>query len=350
MSTAIAERREAQEPILFSVTEKTIAESFAGYMKLKVNGIDDKAGLATVKSARMDVVHARTSVEKTKTKMNEEAQKQIKRNGAEAKKLLDLLAPIEAHLLAQQTAVEVEIARIKQEKEDALFEVRSQRMQEVGGSLSDTAMRFMTEIEFEGELDKARVAKVQRERAAAEEAEAAHKRDLERQAEEARNKAERERLAAERAELERMRAEQAAIQKAEQDKLDAIRREQQAAQAKIDAEKKRIADAEAAKLRAAEIEKAKVEAAERARVETEQRLAREAKAKADRDAADEAARIRAEKLRPAKERLLAFANSVEQLAVPDIWSHDDAPISMTAVHDCLSRAADEIRAMTEKIK
>src|SRR6185369_15023280 len=95
----------------------------------------------------------------------------------------------------------------------------------------------------------------------------------------------------------------------------------------------------------AQLEQARKDAAEKARVETEQRLAREAKEaqeKADREAA---AKLRAEQLKPAKDRLLAFADQVEQLGIPDIWSGTDVKVSLDAAHNILKRAADEFRVL-----
>lgn len=151
-----------------------------------------------------------------------------------------------------------------------------------------------------------------------------------REAEEARLRAEREaeeaRLRAERAELEAERARQ----KAEQDKIDAARRE-------VEAEQKRLADIEAARLRKIEDERIAAEAAERARIETEARIAREAAEK-------EAARLKAEALKPDREKLLAVADQVRDIRHVATVSSD--PFAMKAavlVADVLTQAERQIR-------
>lgn len=136
--------------------------------------------------------------------------------------------------------------------------------------------------------------------------------------------------------------------KAEQAKLDRQRQEQEAAQAKIDAEKKRLADEEAARVRAAELEKAKAEAAEKARLDAiaeQERKDAEAKAAAGREAAELA---RLEALRPDREKIGIFADTIERLEIPAL--SDVAGNAHAEIAKALAIAAAAIRTVGTRLK
>jgi hypothetical protein len=127
-----------------------------------------------------------------------------------------------------------------------------------------------------------------------------------------------------------------AEQRAAQERIDAERRV-------VEAERKRLADAEAARQRAAEIEQARIEAAERAKRETEARIAREALEAKQREEAAEATRKRAEALRPDREKLLAVADAVLAVQVPQV--SPEASRAAAKVADVLASAVGQIRAI-----
>lgn len=147
----------------------------------------------------------------------------------------------------------------------------------------------------------------------------------------AKRKAEEEALAAERARLEEIQRQQ----KAEADRLAA--------------EKKKLDDERLARERAAELEKAKAEAAEKARIEAERKHAEqqakekaEAEAKAAREKAAaevaEAAARKKEAERPQREKLATVADKVDAIDVPEGPGAD-------AVNAELERCAFQIRAI-----
>ena len=220
---------------------------------------------------------------------------------------------ITRHELAALTARESEIAqlaaeymplKIKREAEEAKQRIIQQRMQALAavGVIDTINPGQWTEEQYQAELLKATAAWQEKQRLEAEAAEIRRKQELE--------------LAAERERLAKIKAEQdaeAARQKAESDRLAEERRQ--------------IEAKEAEQRRQAELAKAREEAAERARIETERRLAREeaerkaaeqraaeeAKAKAERE---EQARLKAEAERPHREKLLAVADAVLAINVP----------------------------------
>lgn len=195
----------------FSPTDTAIAELAEAYLPLRISDLDDTAGYAKVHCARMDIKGKRVAVEKVRRELKADSLSYGRKVDAEAKRLTSLLAPIEAHLLEQERAIDDEKERVK------------------------NAARLKAEAE-------ARV------KAEAEEAE----RKTVQEAEAARLRAEQEKIDAERRAMEEERARIAEEQKAAQDRIDAERRV-------LEAEQKQLVDIESARLRAAEMEKVKAE-------------------------------------------------------------------------------------------
>lgn len=316
---------EMVKQIDLTVAEDAITALADEYMGLVVNGIDDKRGLAVVHEARMVVKRKRIAIEKQRKSLNEDALAWQRTVNAEAKRLTELLAPIESHLEEQESIVEREKARLQQvaeEQRQAIIRERLKLLFDLDAVMLAEDVARLSASEFAALLGaKTAEKKVRDEQAAL--AEAERRRIAEQQRVEA------GRLAQEKMELDRQRKEQeaaaAAAKKIEDDRLaaermelDRIRREQAEAQAKIDAERKRIADEEAARQRAIELEAAKAKAAEQARqqaIEEQQRAAAEAKAKAE---AEELEQKRIEALRPDHEKLMAVADAVTAIAVPPV--------------------------------
>lgn len=181
---------------------------------------------------------------------------------------------------------------IAQERVDALAKV--------GVAIPFQSAKFMEELDYNSllitstesfKIEQARIAEERRKDAERIEAENKVR------AEEAK------RLAAERAELEKARAEEAkkkqeqeAILRAEREKVEAERRELE--KWRIETEHK------------AAVERAKKDAAEKAVREAQEKAEREAKEKAEAEQrAKEEAELQ-ERLRPDKEKLIAYANSL----------------------------------------
>lgn len=341
------------ELIKFHVADAAIAELSAKYAPLKVNGVHDQAGLAAVHEARMTVKGLRVDVEKTRVALKADALEYGRKVDAEAKRLIGLLTPIESRLEEEETAVAREKERMKEEerrKKQAALQVRIDALDACRAFANATAVAEMSEEQFAAFLKEAQ-AKYQQKLADDAEAErlrraedarlAAEREELQRQreAQEAEAKARRE--AAEKREAE-MRAELAKAKAAQEEEAKRVRDEQEAERRKLEAER-----------RAIELEKAKAEAAEKARLETEARIAREkaeaeenarrAKAEAElRAAAIEAARVRAEALRPDREKLLKVADAVEALEIPKVGN--EAIDAAEHIGDILRDAAEAIRS------
>jgi phage-related minor tail protein len=307
----------------FTVQDVAIAKMREEYMPLTIAGVDDKEGADAVHKARMHCVKSRTSTDKVAKELNAEAKAWIATVNGEAKRIIGLLAPIEEHLKSEEARIEAEIQEIATQK---------WREEEAARQAAEEAER--AKVKAEQDAAAAKLAAERAEFAAAQ-----------RVAFEAQRKAE-EAMAAERAAIEESRRKlqeaqqaEAARIKAEQDRIAAAQR---AEQEKIEAERRNVAEekarlerVEANRLAAIETERVAAERAERERVETEARKAREAEEA-------EAARVRAEALKPDAEKLLTVASCVRGIDVPAM-STQEGMSAAVRVNLILDRAAAEIR-------
>lgn len=347
MSTITIDAPKTTRPelIAFNQRAEEIASLAEQYLPLKIHGLEDRKGYELVHAARMNLVKFRTAIEAKRKELKADSLEYGRQVDAAAKVMTAQIAPIEAHLEAEESVVIAERDRVKREAElakAAALQKRMDALAEAGATINSFLVEGMTEPQFAETLAKAQEAKAERERLA----------EAERQriaAEAEARRLEAEALAKERAELAAQRKAQEAEATAFAERQAAITRQQEAEAARIRAEQQKLIDAENAQNRIAEMEQARKEAAEKSRIETEQRLADEArrkqdaaekaaaKAKADADA-KERKRAKEEAKRPYREKLEAVAAAVEAIEVPRGPGDDD----VTAI---LRQAAIEIRAI-----
>jgi hypothetical protein len=383
----------AISPIEFEATKDELRALVAGFAELTVAGVNDKEGIAAAREARIKLKNLRTSIEKRRKELKADSLEYGKRVDGVAKELTAIIEPEEKRLEHEESIVKREqerLAKLAEEQRRAKIQARLRDLQLCGKSYLESDIADLSDEDF-AELLKAEQADKQRRDEESAEAERKRK-----EAEEA-NRLEREKLAKEKGELERKQAaaeerlkrmqarmellaqagfvhqytgdqladmlptdweevlETARQQKAKRDrkaaeeqaKLDRQRKEQEEAQAKIDAEKKRLADEAREQERQAELEKAKAEAAEAARVEAERRAeqaAAEAKAAAE---AAERERQRIELLKPDHEKLLAVADAISLIDRPDV--SPSAQLAADEVDAILDDAAARIREVANKL-
>lgn len=314
------------QPISFEVQLEMIQELALEYMPLAILDVNNKEEVERVHKAKMTCVKLRTGIDKRRKELKDSALMYGRKVDGAAAQLTEALAPIEEHLKNEAGKVQREKERIEKEAEErreSMVRGRLQLMADAGRLCVATDVSYLSEEEFQADLHKAVKAKLARDEEAA--AAAAEQARINEE-----NRIEAARIAKERAELEQQRAEQAA------------------AQAKIDAANKAIADAEAAALRAAEIEQAKREAAEKARLDAI--VEQERKVEAERVAAVEAQREqdRIEELRPDREKIMRFADSIAGLVVPVLSGKAKAAAGEIA--QALLDAETRIRAAAGKLK
>ena len=360
----LVEPEAATGVIKFATSTAVIADLAAKYLPLKVAGLNDKHGLTVVHAARMEIKTLRVDVARRRVELKAGALQFGRDVDAEARRLTALLEPIETHLEKQEQIVADEKERIRLADLAAkrlITDTRLKALTEIGvmanpmtiADMPDDAFaRYVAEERQQYEVRESnraaqeaeakRVAQVERDRLAAEQVERARL-----------AKIESDKLAAERAELERQRVEQEAAEQerrmiedarleTERIKLEHQRKEQVESQRRIDAENKRLADAEAERVRAVELERLRVETAERTRIETEQRIASEKAAAEAKAAADKLAAERLEAVRPDREKLLTFADTVSQLEIPEF-------LTTVAIENDVQRILDNAAVLIRRV-
>ena len=280
-------------------------------------------GRSDIKSLAYKVARSKTVIDSFGKDVIADWKKKTDNINAYRKRARDFLDPLRDRVRKPLTDWEAEQERINAEKE-AAEQARIQDMIDslalVGcimpffdlATMTDEAFTVLyAEKKAAFEAEQARIAEEKRI-----EAERLEKERLEREAET-------KRLAIERAELDKIKAEQEAERKRlkeEQDKIDAEKRKAE----RIAFEKQALENARIAAEKATK-EKADREAAEKA--------AAEAKAK------DEAER--AEKLRPDREKLLSFANSLLEIRAPEVSDTRAQGVADTAIAE-IYRIANRI--------
>lgn len=342
MSTAILEAPNTSV-VKFNVTDAEIAKLREQYLSLTINGIEDKAGFKAVYEARQVVKKTRVGLEKHAKQLKADALAWQRKVNEEEKRVVSELEAIEAHLQAEEDKIEAEKERIRQEAiavENKKLQDRIDQLAAYGFGVDANLLKSIDDESFQSVLANAKAEFDKEQVRKAEEAAAA---------EEARIKAE-----AERKELEELRAKQAEAERIlreneereERERLEAKEREEKAALQRL-REKMQpfrelgmIYDAESEALvyngltvlvealqeddtdemyanvkEAIDAMKKEAEEKQQAALEAAKKEAA-AKALAEKEAADKAAKEEADRqaaLRPDKEKLEAFANSLGKI-------------------------------------
>jgi hypothetical protein len=309
----------AAQVIVLGVTDETIEAMSGRVLAMKIIGVADKDGLALMKATQRECQKARTSIDKSHEELKRETLKYGQALDAERRRLQAKLAPLESHCVNAVAAVQAELDAIAKSEADRVYKIRVDLMSAAGGQYQETILRAMSEAQFHASVQMAsEKTKAAAERAAADKAAAEERqRQADEQAEA--NQRQREELAVCQAAFDKRQAEQQAI-------FDAQHKAQQEVEAKLIAESQRLARLEAA--RVAEVDRKRIadEAAAQAVIDTEARLQREAQEREDQRLADEAAARRAELLKPAKAKLLRFADRILKLEAPTIDGEVDQAV------------------------
>jgi hypothetical protein len=349
IATAIA-RYDANDALIGKLSQE--------FMPLVIKSLDDKESFEAVHKARMAMVKLRTGIEGQRKEFNEDAVKYKKAVDKEAKRLTDLAAPIEEHLTAQENIVTAEKQRIKEKAEREAAEKLQARV---------NRLQFDLGMKFDGQhyrlssdpagyaVPHALISALKDE-------------DFEKICAEiyAKIHAEKERLAAIEAKRKEEEAEKERLRKAEDERLTKIAKEQAEAQAKIDADNKRIAE-ENAKIEAEkkaiqdkkdadEREKKRLADLEQARIDGEAKAKAdvEAKAKADQEEKERTeAEIKAKTerelaLRPDRQKILEFVTMLETLVLPEMKTEEGLLIRKEIADD-IGKLAKRIRKAVREL-
>lgn len=343
--------------VKFNVTDAEITRMKEEYLPLTINGIEDKAGLKKVYESRQLVKKTRTALVKHADEMKETAIAWQKKVNVEKNRVVGELEAIEAHLQAEEdkiAAAKEEIRLAEEKAKQERIQSRIDRLAQYGYAIDINFLQSLADEQFENvvasakvEYDKEQAAKAELERLQIEQ-EATEKRERE---------ALEQKLKEEREALDRMRKEQEekelAIQKQQQElkeQADKIARLEKEAEDKRQAEikkqmevafKQRIAmlnalgmnysfrddgyifqdvyvsDLELKTLNTLDfvslVEKITPVIELRKKEEADKQAEKDRLRKLEEEKVAEAERLRIEALRPDKEKLTVFANSLDSI-------------------------------------
>jgi len=237
--------------------------------------VADKETRKVANERRLVWVKRRTTLDKARKRLGEEARRRIELINQTAKEFQSLFDPAEEHLREQIEAYDAAIAKAEQDKLDAAWRAKHERLMAAGLDLPRVYVESLSDADIDAKIREAeetrRLREAEEARLAAEKAEA--ERRTKEQAEAIRKEA--ERIAAERAELER--------EKAELERLRHLLQSEQEAEARP-------------KLEEEQVRQAKPEA---------NRLASEA---------TDAALLKSELLKPDREKLMQFADTIGRMS------------------------------------
>lgn len=101
--------------VKYDITDAVIEKMRENYMPLKISGINDKENFTAVHEARMVVKNHRVRVEQRRKELKVDALEYGRRVDGEAKRIFNLLEPIEKHLQMEENRITEEKERIKEE-------------------------------------------------------------------------------------------------------------------------------------------------------------------------------------------------------------------------------------------
>lgn len=318
MQTDLLEPPIDMNVVKLNVTDQEIAKMKADYLPLKIKGIEDKAGLKAVYDARQIVKKTRVGVEKHAKDLKESALAWQRKVNTEKDRIVGELETIESHLQSEEDTIAAEKERLRieaEKKEQAIVQARVDQLTQYGYEINIHFLKSLSEADF---LAVVATAKSEYEKQLAGKAEEKRLAD-----------AEAARLKAEREELQRLREQQAEAQRVINENNARIKKEQEEKDAAIRAEQKKIEDdkramelqkeqAAEAKRREEEMKLAREQAAEAARLKAIEDSVREAKEKAEAERLAKEEENRQLALRPDKEKLQSFANTLSALQLPDV--------------------------------
>lgn len=296
MSTELIESPEVEKLAPITKVEAQISRMRKEYSRLKILGVEDREGFNKVSTARKEVKAVRVQVEKERKSLVDDAVKWQRQVNEVAKGITIQLEEIESSLEEMEKAHIAEKERVKQEAERQRKEKIQNRIQvvmsisgmqfngiiysigsasiyqsEVEG-LSDTDFQSKVE-ELETEYQIVLAHRLEEEKRAKEESDRLEAQRKEQEAAAAELKRQQEELEAEKRRI----ADEQAAKEAE------MKRQQAEAEAELKRQREELEAKEREHKRQEELEAARKEASEKARIEAEFKAKQEADAKAEAD-------------------------------------------------------------------
>lgn len=313
---------------------EALAEACTG---LKIEGLEDRAGMKKVSDARKSLKTKRVELTKQGKGMRDGLTAINRFISAKEKELIGIIQPVEDELQAEEDRIESErqrIVREAEERENARIQGRVDKLLQYGRQVDIAELRGLSDETFELLVEKAK-----------EEWEAEQ---------EDKRKAEEERLA-----YEQRLADEREQLRIQQEKLEQERKKMREQQEAMEAEKRQIEEqkqaaererleAEELKRRTEELEKAKAEAAEKARLEA---IAEQQRQDDERKAAEEKRKQAAERKaarQPDKVKLQNYLIELANVVAPEMKT-DDGQRGLKVVKDKLSDMLEQCKSLIEQM-
>lgn len=333
MNQTLVEQKESfieQELKKFNVVEAELSALADAGRGLTINGINDKEGLEKVKRSRIAIKNERVRIEKAGKSLRDQANAFNKAVLSKEKEYLAIITPVEDSLAAEEKKVADELARIEREKQEAVqrkIQSRIDALAKVGHVIDFSIVSSLSDEDYESRLAEATEEYTKEQQAIADAKEAA--------------RIESERLAAVAAEqakekkrLEELAAEQLRKEREMELQQEKLRLQQEAVEKQKYWQEQQIVREQEAK---AKYEKELAEAEVRAKERVEQDLKDKA-----------AAEARRAELAPDKDKLIALAETLDQLPMPSL-SIDDAEKVLTNVKGLIGKVSAYIHDQVTKL-
>jgi colicin import membrane protein len=329
----------------FEKTKEDLILFVADYKNLVVNDETFEES----KKARIVLRDMRYRIQATEKKNTEKLNELKNFNWERSKELIEILTPVESNIDDGIKAIEKRKAEIKAQKEREENERIQQRVNSLlnfGHIISFHDAKAMPEEDYQALLGHAEAEWIKEQEAIAQ---AKAEEEKQRLAELERVRLEREEFDRQKAEFAKREQELKVLREKElqeqRDREAKIKAEQDRKEAELKAEREKLE----AEKRAIELEKSKGEAAERARIEAENKVKREAEEKVERERQAEIEAKRQEALKPDKDKILTYLNSLDQMPGPDV-SQDESKVFMKLVYTNLDLLVARFRREVETLK
>lgn len=294
-------------------------------LAIQVSSADDKTAMAAAREARLELKGIRVAAEKARKRLKEDSLRKGRAIDGIYNMLEFAIKPLEEHLESQEKyALRLEMERMEKLRQDRLAQLEGldhTPAVDLGQLTEDQWRGMLQDAKDLHELKKERERKAEEERIAREKAEAEERERI--RLENERLKVE---LAAqeENARMERLREQ--ALREVERQKAEAERAKLEAERLAAEEVARKEREAAEAKARAEREAREKAEAEARALREAEEQRQR---AEAERQAAEARAakeRARRERAAPDKTKLAAFGERLLQLELPECKSEDGTAV------------------------
>jgi len=143
-------------PIVFSAEDAVIKQMEENYLPMVIDGVKDHKGFKDVHEARMVVANTRVTVDKERKAMKADALEYGRKVDCEAKRIAARLDPIETHLKTEENRVKAEKEELKEaerQRKEKFHQDRVKEIIEAGAVFTGLAFAFGEDHVVNSEVD-----------------------------------------------------------------------------------------------------------------------------------------------------------------------------------------------------